>query len=144
MNDDQPGLLRIGDAEREQAAAELGEHYAQGRLSADEHAERLDRVWAARTRADLGPVFSDLPGRYGPLVPGTAAPARRSAYWSGGVQPFRRGRPGPLVLVLTVLLVLTVVTHVPVILAGGLVALFVLGRRRRCARDLDHWRRPLT
>lgn len=131
MNDDQ---LRIGDAEREQAAAELGEHYAQGRLSVDEHADRLDRVWAARTRADLGPIFSDLPGRYGPVAPTALAPARRSAYWSGGVQPFHRGRPGPLVLVLMVLLVLTVVTHVPVILAGGLVVLFVMTRRRRCAR----------
>ena len=40
--------LRIGDAEREQAAADLGEHFAQGRLSADEHAERLDQVCAPR------------------------------------------------------------------------------------------------
>ena len=71
MNEQQ---LRIGDAEREQAAAELGEHYVQGRLTADEHAERLERVWAARTRADLGPLFRDLPGRYGPPLP---TPARR-------------------------------------------------------------------
>lgn len=125
--------LRIGDAERERAAAELGEHYAQGRLSVDEHADRLDRVWAARTRADLGPIFSDLPGRYGPVAPTATAAARRSAYWSGGVQRFHRGRPGPLVLVLMVLLALTVITHVPVILAGGLVVLFVLARRRRSA-----------
>ena len=131
MNKDQ---LRIGDAEREQAAAELGEHYAQGRLSVDEHADRLDRVWAARTRADLGPIFSDLPGRYGPVASTAVVPARHPAYWSGGVQPFHGGRPGPLVLVLMVLLVLTVVTHVPVILAGGLVVLFVMLRRRRCAR----------
>ena len=128
------GQLRIGDAEREQAAAELGEHYAQGRLSVDEHADRLDRVWAARTRADLGPVFRDLPGRYGPVALAPATPARRSTYWSGDVRPFRRGRPGPFVLVLLVLLVLTAVTHVPVILVGGLVALFVLNRRRRCGR----------
>ena len=54
--------LRIGDAEREQAAADLGEHFAQGRLTADEHAERLDQVMRARTRAELAPLFSDLPG----------------------------------------------------------------------------------
>ena len=137
MNEDQ---LRIGDADREQAAAELGEHYAQGRLTVDEHADRLDRIWAARTRADLGPVFRDLPGRYGPVAPVTTSPARRSAYWSGGVHPFRGGRPGPLVLVILVLLVLTAVTHVPVFIVGGLVVLFVLSRRRRC----DRRSRPLS
>jgi hypothetical protein len=54
--------LRIGDAERTAAADELAEHYAQGRLSTEEHHERLDRIWAARTRSDLTPVFTDLPG----------------------------------------------------------------------------------
>lgn len=122
--------LRIGDAEREQAAAELGEHYAQGRLTTDEHAERLDRIWAARTRGDLAPVFRDLPGRYGPVEP---APVRRATYWSPG-PPFRRGLPGPVVAVLAVLLVLTIITHVPLILAGLLVVLFVTARRRRLHR----------
>ena len=55
--------LRISDAEREQAAADLGEHYAQGRITTEEHRERLDQIWAARTRRELGPVFADLPGR---------------------------------------------------------------------------------
>ncbi len=137
MNDDQ---LRIGDAEREQAAAALGEHYAQGRLSAEEHAERLDRIWAARTRADLRPVFRDLPGRYGPATEVRPGPARPATYWSGGMAPFRRGIPTPLVVVLTVLLVLTVLTHLPLILAGVLVMFFVLGRRRRSLRA-GHWSR---
>lgn len=132
MNEEQ---LRIGDAERERAAAELGEHYAQGRLTTEEHAERLDRVWASRTRAELAPLFRDLPGPYGPVAAVSPDPARRPSYWSGGVAPFRRGRPSPLVLVLVVLLVITVVTHVPVILAGGLVLLFVLGRHRRASWD---------
>lgn len=119
--------LRIGDAEREQAAAELGEHYAQGRITTEEHAERLDRIWAARTRADLAPVFRDLPGRYGPVD----APVRRTTSW-----PARRGPrfgllPGPLALVLGVLLVLTIVTHLPLLLLGALVALVVVARRRR-------------
>jgi hypothetical protein len=133
VNEDQ---LRIGDAERERAAAELGEHYVQGRLTAEEHADRLERVWAARTRAEIGLLFRDLPGRYGPAnsMPAPASTARRPTYWSGGAAPFRRGRPGPLVLVLVVLLGLTVITHLPVILVGGLVALFVLTKHRRCER----------
>ena len=137
MNDDR---LRIGDAEREQAAAELAEHYVQGRLSTQEHADRLDRVWAARTRAELRSPFRDLPGRYGPVAVSPPRTARRASYWTGGVSPFRDGRPSPLVLVLVVLLVLTVITHVPVILAGGLVALFVLSRRTRHTGG-RHWSR---
>ena len=62
--------LRIGDKEREQAASALGEHYAQGRLTTEEHSERLDRIWAAKTRSELSPIFRDLPG------PGTPRPAR--------------------------------------------------------------------
>ena len=54
--------LRIGDAERTAAADELAEHYAQGRLSTEEHHERLDRIWDARTPSDLAPIFRDLPG----------------------------------------------------------------------------------
>lgn len=122
--------LRIGDAEREHAAADLGEHFVQGRLSAEEHADRLERVWSARTRADLAPLFADLPGRFGPVAAPATGTARRATYWSGGVAPFRRGRPSPWVLVLAVLLGVTVVTHVPVILVGGLVLLFVLTRHR--------------
>ena len=138
MNDDR---LRIGDAERAEAAAELGEHYAQGRLGGEEYDERLTQVWAARTWADLRPPFGDLPGRYGPLDAPPPGPARRPIFWSGGVAPFRRGRPSPLVLVLALLLVLTVVTHVPLILLGVLVAFFVFGRHRRPAGP-PHWSRP--
>ena len=58
-------FLRLGDAEREQASALLRDHYAEGRLDTEEYSERLDAVWAARTRADLRPVFADLPGRPG-------------------------------------------------------------------------------
>jgi hypothetical protein len=137
MSDDQ---LRIGDAEREAAATELAEHYAQGRLTTEEHAERLDRVWAARTRGELGPVFRDLPGRYGPPTPVGPPTARRATYWSGGVAPFRRGIPTPLFVVLAVLLVLTVATHLPLILAGVLVWFFVVGRHRRGSRP-GHWSR---
>jgi Flp pilus assembly protein TadB len=53
--------LRISDTDRETAARELGEHFALGRITADEHAERLEQIWAARTAADLAPAFRDLP-----------------------------------------------------------------------------------
>jgi hypothetical protein len=53
--------MRVGDAEREAAAAELREHYASGRLTLDELNERLDKAFAARTRADLNVLMTDLP-----------------------------------------------------------------------------------
>jgi hypothetical protein len=53
--------VRVSDAEREGVAAQLREHYAQGRLTLDELNERLDRAFAAKMRTDLSDVTSDLP-----------------------------------------------------------------------------------
>jgi hypothetical protein len=53
--------VRVGDADREAVAAQLREHYADGRLTLDELNERLDQAFAARTRADLNVVLRDLP-----------------------------------------------------------------------------------
>ncbi|PUA81936.1 DUF1707 SHOCT-like domain-containing protein [Nocardioides currus] len=52
---------RIGDAERDVAAARLGDHFAAGRLDHEEYDERLDAIWSARTHADLDQVFWDMP-----------------------------------------------------------------------------------
>lgn len=57
----QPDHVRIGYAERERAAALLGEHLAAGRLDTDEFDERVQRVYAARTGGELEPLFADLP-----------------------------------------------------------------------------------
>jgi hypothetical protein len=53
--------LRVSDEDREKAAIEIREHYAAGRLDADELGERLERAYAARTAADLAAVRADLP-----------------------------------------------------------------------------------
>jgi hypothetical protein len=53
--------MRIGNAEREAAVRVLGEHYAAGRLDAAEYEERTTAAYAARTAADLAPLFNDLP-----------------------------------------------------------------------------------
>jgi len=53
--------MRVGDAEREAAAAELREHFASGRLTQDELNERLDQAFAAKTRGDLHALMIDLP-----------------------------------------------------------------------------------
>ncbi len=57
----QDGQLRASDAEREAAAAEIREHFAAGRLSADELGERLEAVYRARTDGELRVLRADLP-----------------------------------------------------------------------------------
>jgi hypothetical protein len=105
-----PHALRIGDAERDAAAADLGEHYAAGRLTLDELNERLESVFAARTYGQIARVMADLPGpgRLGrfaeppPPVPGYAWSAATRADggnvgangpWAAGVPPTGGYRP---------------------------------------------------
>ena len=53
--------LRIGDAERDRAIAELGDHFAAGRLNTEEFEQRVDEAIKARFNDDLEPLFVDLP-----------------------------------------------------------------------------------
>jgi hypothetical protein len=121
--------IRLSDAEREAAAADLGEHFAQGRLTVDEHAERLEQVWSAKTRGEIAPIFRDLPSAYA-AVASSPTVARDDRYWNAGLRPFRRGVPAPLLVVLAVLIVLSAVAHLPLFLLGLGVFWFVVLRHR--------------
>jgi hypothetical protein len=59
--DSQPSGLRVSDADRDRALAELSEHFQAGRLTADEHEERMSLALKARTAGDLAELFTDLP-----------------------------------------------------------------------------------
>lgn len=119
--------IRLSDAERDEAARLLGEHYASGRLTAEEHEERTAAAYAARTRAELPTLFADLPGGppgSAPTVPPTGSLAGSpTSGWSAAPFP-RRGRrrpggpPGALLLLLGVILVAFVVTRLPFLLLG--------------------------
>lgn len=52
---------RIGDKERDQAAAELGTHLSAGRLTLDEYQIRLAYVLEAQTMTQVQIQFRDLP-----------------------------------------------------------------------------------
>lgn len=86
-----PHALRIGDAERDAAATDLGEHYAAGLLTLDELHQRLDAVFLAKTFGQLARIMADLPGsgrlarRTGPGRP--AGTARPGAGPHGGWDP---------------------------------------------------------
>ena len=53
--------LRVSDQQREQAAYQLREHFAAGRLSDEELDERIQGAYAARTEPELAALLADLP-----------------------------------------------------------------------------------
>jgi hypothetical protein len=101
--------VRVGDADRDAVAAQLREHYADGRLTLEELNERLDQAFAAKTKADLNTVMRDLPQGTRPAAgmpyggtawqgqawPGPMAPKPGQDYgnggWGGSQRPCGRG-----------------------------------------------------
>jgi hypothetical protein len=53
--------LRIGDAERDAAMAQLREHFVAGRLTFDELTERIDGALTAKTQRQIDRLTADLP-----------------------------------------------------------------------------------
>ncbi|MFE6896825.1 DUF1707 domain-containing protein [Streptomyces sp. NPDC057717] len=67
--------LRASDADRDRTADILREALAEGRLTAEEHAERIDGVYRAKTHAELEPLVRDLPGAHTQRRPAVSSPA---------------------------------------------------------------------
>jgi hypothetical protein len=108
--------LRAADADRESVAELLREQHLAGRLDTDELQERLDRVFAAKTYAELDAVVVDLPVR-------PSRPASRS-----GVL---RRSPVALLPLVAVLIVALALSHGHLIwLAPPLLFWFVVRPRR--------------
>lgn len=91
MND----RIRISDADRERVTARLREHYAEGRLDAEELEERVTAALKAKTYGDLKPIMADLPGPALVQPPGWQAPGGAPA--GGEPQAWQPAgwRPGP-------------------------------------------------
>nr|WSY52088.1 DUF1707 domain-containing protein [Streptomyces sp. NBC_00886] len=60
--------LRASDADRDRIADILREALAEGRLTADEHAERVEGVLSAKTVGELEVFIQDLPAAHGHRV----------------------------------------------------------------------------
>jgi hypothetical protein len=69
--------LRASDADRDSAASVINNAMAEGRLTAEEHSDRLDAIYSAKMQADIVPLLDDLPGRATAPVP-SAAPGGRA------------------------------------------------------------------
>ncbi|MGW1909405.1 DUF1707 SHOCT-like domain-containing protein [Streptomyces sp. NPDC002076] len=67
--------LRASDADRDRIAEILREALAEGRLTADEHAERIEGVLAAKTVGELEAFIRDLPAAHQRPAAGAYTPA---------------------------------------------------------------------
>jgi hypothetical protein len=77
--------LRASDADRDTAASVINSAMAEGRLTAEEHSDRLDAIYSAKTHAELVPLLEDLP------TAGNAAAPVASPASSGQPAGSRRG-----------------------------------------------------
>ncbi len=71
--------LRASDADRDRIADMLRDAHAEGRLTADEHAERVEGVLAARTVGELDVFVRDLPAAHAGRHTAAPAPHRPTA-----------------------------------------------------------------
>jgi hypothetical protein len=104
--------MRVSDAERQAVADRLAEHFASGRLDQAEFDERAGRAMGAKTRADLGGLFADLPETGAPAVTG---------------HPRRRHRH-PVLLIGLIVVIALAATHVmgPLLWIGFLAVIVLL------------------
>jgi Domain of unknown function (DUF1707) len=101
MND----RIRVSDADRERVAARIREHYAEGRLSAEEMDERISAALGAKTAGDLRRVMTDLPEPEPASVAPQAGPNWAGPRWDGPRWVAYRRRPRLLPLALFALVV---------------------------------------
>src|ERR1700742_180324 len=76
--------MRISDSDRDRAATQLRDYYAEGRLNSEELDERVTAALNAKTAGDLKRLMSDLP---------SSAPAAGGRAYGG--PPGERQRPTP-------------------------------------------------
>ncbi|MEU9415634.1 DUF1707 domain-containing protein [Streptomyces sp. NPDC048272] len=67
--------LRASDADRDRIAQILADAVAEGRLTAEEHSDRLDTLYAVKTVGELDVLVRDLPAAAGSTPAGAASVA---------------------------------------------------------------------
>jgi hypothetical protein len=72
--------LRVSDADRDRAIAQVGEHFQAGRLTVEEFDERSGIALQAKTERELAALFTDLPQDQMP-TPAPSAVSGRHRPW---------------------------------------------------------------
>ncbi|ASU81920.1 hypothetical protein CDO52_03225 [Nocardiopsis gilva YIM 90087] len=70
-----PPPLRASDTDRDRVAQVLSQALSEGRLTHEEHTERLDAVYTSKTLEELAPLTADLPGGNPAAAPGASSAA---------------------------------------------------------------------
>jgi len=100
--------MRASDADRDRIAEVLGDSFVAGRLTPEEHGQRLDALYAAKTLDELQPLVADLPVKApGSVVApqylfrvtrATLAKVRRSGQWTVPPESVASARFGAVIL----------------------------------------------
>ncbi len=136
------GDIRVSDAERDRAIAELSEHFQSGRLTQDEFEERSGQALQARTGSELTQLFTDLPGHTVAVAPPVSDETSPELAFGQPHPPARMPVARILIpAIIAVIVVANVVGNtaghshsfgwlVPVLILGIMFLRMVVGRRR--------------
>jgi hypothetical protein len=105
------GNVRVSDAERDRALAELSEHFQSGRITQDEFDERSGLALRARTGDDLHELFTDLPDGEAPGgdVPAADTPRFEPPLPRPEWRPAHGGRRPPVAAVIIACVIASIV-----------------------------------
>lgn len=123
-------LIRLSDADRQQAVQRLNDALSEGRLTLPEFEERVAAALAARTTSDLEPHLADLPATT-PATPPTgeikttAASVKRAGRWLVARRLTIRNKAGSVKLDLTEAVLPGPVVDVVLETVGGSVQIVV-------------------
>ena len=88
-------VVRASDGDRERAVATLRDGAAEGRLTFDELAQRLELAYGATTAGELERLVADLPAVVTTAAPALRKPRRWNVAVMGGCTRRGRWRPAP-------------------------------------------------
>jgi hypothetical protein len=125
-----PGDVRVSDADRDRAVAELSEHFEAGRLTVEELDSRTGRALRARTGKELADLFADLPRRQAPPTAAVTDPGP-------AMPPGLARKPIPRIAIAVLAIAALIGSHgLAALLLPVLLVLFLIRRRARG----DRWR----
>jgi hypothetical protein len=125
------GGLRVSDADRDRAIAELSEHFQDGRLTTEELEDRTGRALQARTAGELAELFTDLPRRQTAVTSTAPTPAR-----AGSFRPARV--PTVPIAIIAAVVLASILSGHPGLIALVPVLVFLIVRRLTSGRGAGH------